>query len=168
MSRGRTPVRKKRGEAANAAGGAPSATYRVQLNRTFGFRDAKNIIAYLDRLGVSHFYSSPLLKAKSGSLHCYDVVRHDELNPEMGTREEFDSFSRELGRKNLGLVLDIVPNHMSAGDENPLWMSVLEYGPSPSTPATSTSDGPKMGKWSSPSSPMSSPMSWGRRPRGPI
>jgi (1->4)-alpha-D-glucan 1-alpha-D-glucosylmutase len=126
--RGRGPTRGKRGV---GEGGAtlPRATYRVQLNHKFRFRDAEDVIGYLNRLGISHFYSSPLLRAKSGSLHCYDVVRHDELNPEIGSIEEFDSFAHHLSREGMGLLLDIVPNHMCAGEENPLWMDVLEHGP---------------------------------------
>ncbi|MDA4118634.1 MAG: malto-oligosyltrehalose synthase, partial [Thaumarchaeota archaeon] len=95
----------------------------------FGFKEAKDVVGYLNRLGVTDFYSSPLLRARSGSSHCYDVVRHDELNTDMGSLEEFDSFAHVLAREGMGLLLDIVPNHMYAGDENPLWMDVLEHGP---------------------------------------
>ncbi len=107
----------------------PCATYRVQLSNRFRFAEARGLADYLARLGVSHFYSSPLLRAKRGSLHCYDVVEHDQLNPELGTMKEFMAFARELARNDLRLLLDIVPNHVSASDENSLWMSVLEYGP---------------------------------------
>ena len=106
----------------------PNATYRLQLNKNFDLRRAKRMVKYLSDLGISDCYSSPLLKARAGSLHCYDVVDHNTLNPELGTEKEFDAFVSELKRRGMGLLLDIVPNHMGAGDENRIWMSVLEFG----------------------------------------
>lgn len=106
----------------------PRATYRLQLNSQFTLTDAKKIIPYLKELGVSHVYSSPLLTAQRGSMHCYDVVSHTELNPEIGSEREFEEFCRLLSRNGMGLLLDIVPNHMSASLENKLWFDVLEKG----------------------------------------
>ncbi len=106
----------------------PVATYRVQLNKNFTFRDARLLAKYLSKLGISDYYISPILKAKSGSLHCYDAVDHSRLNPELGAEKEFDTFVLELKHRRMGLLLDIVPNHMSTSDENRMWKSVLEYG----------------------------------------
>ena len=70
----------------------PLATYRLQLNRDFTFVQATAIVPYLSALGISHCYVSPLLKARAGSMHGYDIVDHNSLNPEIGTPEEFDRF----------------------------------------------------------------------------
>jgi malto-oligosyltrehalose synthase len=107
----------------------PVATYRLQLNKDFDFRKAESIVAYLGRLGVSDFYTSPLLRARAGSTHCYDIVDHNQLNQGLGTEEEFESLVEALRRRGMGLLLDIVPNHMAASSENDMWMSVQEYGP---------------------------------------
>jgi (1->4)-alpha-D-glucan 1-alpha-D-glucosylmutase len=114
-----------------AAGGRiPRATYRLQLNHQFTFRDAQRIVAYLARLGVSHVYVSPILKARPGSMHGYDVTDHSVLNPELGTREEFDKLIATLHEHRLGLIVDIVPNHLGVmGDDNVWWLDVLENGP---------------------------------------
>jgi len=106
----------------------PAATYRVQLHKGFGFRDALAIVPYLDALGVSTLYTSPLLRAKSGSTHGYDVVDHGELNPEIGTEAELRALSAALRQRGMGLVVDIVPNHVGIGRENARWMDVLENG----------------------------------------
>src|SRR5207247_9453062 len=74
-----------------AVSAIPRATYRVQLNRAFGFRAARAIVPYLARLGISHLYTSPFLKARAGSLHGYDIVDHEALNPEIGTQEDFEA-----------------------------------------------------------------------------
>lgn len=107
----------------------PSATYRFQFNKDFPLRRAVKLIPYLAHLGVSHCYASPLLKATPGSMHGYDIVNHKELNPEIGSPDELDFFVSELKRYNLGLILDIVPNHMGIGAHNPWWTDVLENGP---------------------------------------
>lgn len=106
----------------------PAATYRVQLHKGFGFRDALAIVPYLNALGVSTLYTSPLLRAKSGSLHGYDVVDHAQLNPEIGTEEELRALSAALRERGMGLVVDVVPNHVGIGRENARWMDVLENG----------------------------------------
>jgi (1->4)-alpha-D-glucan 1-alpha-D-glucosylmutase len=107
----------------------PTATYRLQFNSQFTFDDARRVAGYLARLGISDIYASPILKARKGSTHGYDVVDANLLNPELGTDDDFNALHEELRRHNLGLLLDIVPNHMAASAENAWWMSVLENGP---------------------------------------
>lgn len=107
----------------------PSATYRIQFNRNFSIADARNLLPYLQQLGVSHLYSSPQYQARSGSMHGYDVADPTHVNRELGTEEEFDRIVGELRERGMGLLLDIVPNHMAASPENPWWMDVLEFGP---------------------------------------
>src|SRR3954451_1752349 len=106
----------------------PRATYRIQFNAGFTFADAKEIVPYLAELGISDIYASPILKARKGSGHGYDVVDAMALNPELGTEDDFNALHDELQRRKLGLLLDIVPNHMAASPENAWWMSVLENG----------------------------------------
>jgi (1->4)-alpha-D-glucan 1-alpha-D-glucosylmutase len=107
----------------------PRATYRLQMTKEFPFAAAAEIASYLSRLGVSHAYLSPILKARRGSTHGYDVVDHTVLNPELGTRADFERMVEAFRRNGLGIVLDIVPNHMGVGgDENALWLDLLEHG----------------------------------------
>jgi (1->4)-alpha-D-glucan 1-alpha-D-glucosylmutase len=109
----------------------PLATYRLQLNRDFTFAQMTPIVPYLSALGISHCYISPCLKARPGSLHGYDIVDHNSFNPEIGTAEEFDFFVETLHQHGMGLVLDIVPNHMGVmGSDNSWWLDVLENGES--------------------------------------
>jgi (1->4)-alpha-D-glucan 1-alpha-D-glucosylmutase len=108
---------------------APGATYRLQFNRDFTFSDAEKIVPYLSALGITHVYASPLFAARAGSRHGYDVVDYTILNPELGTREDFDRFIGTLHRHDMGLLLDIVPNHMGiGGSENAWWNDVLKRG----------------------------------------
>ena len=108
---------------------SPLSTYRLQFNRNFRFQDARKLVPYLHRLGVSHCYASPLLKARPGSEHGYDIVDHNQLNPEIGSEEEFRAFVSELQTRGMGLILDIVPNHMGVGyGTNPWWQDVLQNG----------------------------------------
>jgi (1->4)-alpha-D-glucan 1-alpha-D-glucosylmutase len=108
----------------------PRSTYRVQLNGKFTFRDATKLVPYLARLGVSHIYCSPYLKARPGSTHGYDIIDHNELNPEIGTRDDFRAFVAELKRHGMGQMMDIVPNHMGVlAADNAWWQDVLENGP---------------------------------------
>ncbi len=108
----------------------PIATYRLQFNYQFRFSDAKSIISYLHELGISDCYASPYFMASKGSLHGYDILDHNQLNPEIGTDEEYTEFMNELRKYEVGQILDIVPNHMSiAGNENNWWTDVLENGP---------------------------------------
>jgi (1->4)-alpha-D-glucan 1-alpha-D-glucosylmutase len=106
----------------------PSATYRLQFNGQFRFADAEKLMPYLRDLGVSHVYASPLLTARKGSVHGYDVTNPHEINPEIGTPEEFERFITCLHEHGLRLLLDIVPNHMAASLENPWWRDVLANG----------------------------------------
>ncbi|WP_421988362.1 malto-oligosyltrehalose synthase [Roseococcus sp.] len=104
------------------------ATYRLQFHAGFTFDDALAILPYLARLGVSHLYASPLFAARPGSTHGYDVADPTRINPELGGREGFDRLSDGLRAAGLGLLLDIVPNHMAADRANPWWMGALAGG----------------------------------------
>lgn len=106
----------------------PRATYRLQFNAGFRFEDARRLLPYLESLGISDVYASPLLQARTGSNHGYDVTDPTQLNREVGTRRQFDALTDGLRARGMGLVLDIVPNHMAMGAENPWWMDVLENG----------------------------------------
>ena len=107
----------------------PRATYRLQFNKDFGFAQAARLVPYLAKLGVSHVYASPWLKARPGSTHGYDIVDHHQLNPELGGAEAFETFVAALQAHGLGQILDFVPNHMGVGgSDNPLWLDVLEWG----------------------------------------
>jgi (1->4)-alpha-D-glucan 1-alpha-D-glucosylmutase len=106
------------------------STYRLQFNKYFTFRDATRIVPYLHSLGITHVYASPYLRAQPGSLHGYDVCQHDQLNPEVGTVEEYLELVSALREHGMSQVLDVVPNHMAASSENPWWVDVLENGPS--------------------------------------
>lgn len=113
----------------NTQSQVPRATYRLQLNRTFTFRNAASIVPYLHALGISHVYVSPYLRARAGSLHGYDIIDHNALNPEIGTQEDYEYFVAELHRHGMGQILDIVPNHMGVmGSDNAWWLDVLENG----------------------------------------
>ncbi len=108
---------------------APRATYRLQLNADFTFAQACDQVPYLHALGVSHLYLSPCLKAAAGSRHGYDGVDPAELNPELGGQDGFDRLSAALAAHGMGLVLDIVPNHMSVAlRQNRWWWDVLTHG----------------------------------------
>lgn len=106
----------------------PRATYRLQFNREFTLRQAIALVPYLNELGVSHIYASPLLKACAGSMHGYDVCDCSQLNPEIGTEDELEALVAALRAHDMGLVLDIVPNHMAASSENLWWWDVLQHG----------------------------------------
>jgi len=107
----------------------PISTYRLQFNKEFRFVDAIALIPYLHALGISHCYASPILKARTGSPHGYDITDHNALNPEIGTEEEFYTLVGALRDHGMGLVLDTVPNHMGIGQgDNPWWQDVLENG----------------------------------------
>jgi len=106
----------------------PAATYRVQFNSRFRFEDAEKIVPYLHALGISHLYASPVLQAKSGSQHGYDVANPSRLNAELGTDEDFERLTTTLKQHGMGLLLDIVPNHMASTVENPWWADVLAQG----------------------------------------
>jgi (1->4)-alpha-D-glucan 1-alpha-D-glucosylmutase len=106
------------------------STYRLQFHAGFTFRDAAAVVPYLARLGVTHVYASPYLKARPGSTHGYDVVDHSKLNPELGTQADFDAFCAALQQHGMSHILDIVPNHVGvATNDNKWWNDVLENGP---------------------------------------
>jgi (1->4)-alpha-D-glucan 1-alpha-D-glucosylmutase len=107
---------------------APRATYRLQLHAGFNFADALGILPYLRRLGVSDFYLSPIFEARPGSMHGYDVTRHDRVNPELGGEQGFARLARAARDAGMGLLLDIVPNHMGVGNDSVWWQDVLENG----------------------------------------
>jgi (1->4)-alpha-D-glucan 1-alpha-D-glucosylmutase len=107
----------------------PRATYRLQFNAHFGFADAAALVPYLARLGISHVYASPYLKARAGSEHGYDIVDHSALNPELGTVDDYDAFVAALRAHEMGHLLDFVPNHMGVGGcDNAWWLDVLTWG----------------------------------------
>ena len=108
---------------------APRATYRLQFHKGFKFSDATRLVPYVARLGISHVYASPFLKARPGSTHGYDVVDHNQVNPEIGTHGELKKLIRTLKEHGMGLVVDLVPNHMGVlHADNPWWLDVLENG----------------------------------------
>ncbi len=108
----------------------PNATYRLQLNSHFTFSDAREIVDYLYKLGISDVYASPVLQAAPGSLHGYDVCDPSRLNPELGSDEDFDRLVHALQARSMGLLVDTVPNHMGIADDcNLWWTDVLENGP---------------------------------------
>jgi (1->4)-alpha-D-glucan 1-alpha-D-glucosylmutase len=108
----------------------PRATYRLQLNRGFTFADAEAIVPYLDELGISHAYLSPILAAQPGSTHGYDTIDHARINPELGSLDDFRRLACALLQRSMGIILDIVPNHMGVGGAgNWLWQDVLKHGP---------------------------------------
>ena len=104
------------------------ATYRLQLHAGFTLAQARALVPYLARLGVTHIHSSPLLCAREGSQHGYDVVDPGVLAPALGDEPEFERLVAELHTHGMGLVLDIVPNHMAASRENWRWEDVLAHG----------------------------------------
>lgn len=105
------------------------STYRLQFSREFTFRDALAVVHYLHQLGVTHLYASPVFRARSGSTHGYDIVDFSQFNPEIGTDEDFSRLALALREHQIGLILDIVPNHMAVGTgENIWWNSVLAEG----------------------------------------
>ena len=109
----------------------PTATYRLQFNKHFTFRQARDLVPYLRDLGISHVYSSPYFRASPDSLHGYDIGDHNELNPAIGSREEYGEFVAALHAHGLGQIVDFVPNHMGiASPVNTWWTDVLENGPS--------------------------------------
>src|SRR5262245_58634533 len=90
----------------------PGATYRVQLHRGFTFHDAMAIIPYLHELGITHLYASPFLAARPGSTHGYDVIDHARINPDIGDDVDLAALVAALRERGMGLMLDVVPNHM--------------------------------------------------------
>lgn len=105
-----------------------TATYRLQMNAGFTLAQARERVEYFAALGVSHLYLSPIFAARRGSMHGYDVVDPTRVNPEIGTEADLRVLSQDLHRHGMGLILDVVPNHMGIGRENPYWDDVLASG----------------------------------------
>ncbi|MDR3532130.1 MAG: malto-oligosyltrehalose synthase [Rhodopila sp.] len=103
----------------------PRATMRLQLHKGFTFADAATLVPYLSDLGISHVYSSPILCARAGSIHGYDVVDPTTVNPELGGEKGLRDFVAALRQAGLGLIVDIVPNHMAVGGSDNLWWREL-------------------------------------------
>ncbi len=106
----------------------PTATYRLQLNQNFGFKDARQNLSYLKDLGVDALYLSPYLKARKGSLHGYDIVDPHQLNSEIGSNKEYLALIASLKKNRMGTMFDLVSNHMAGVCENQWWKDVLENG----------------------------------------
>src|SRR3990167_3624259 len=108
----------------------PVSTYRLQLDRTFTFVDARAVVPYLDALGITDCYLSPLLQPSSAASHGDDVSAHGRLNAALGTEADYTAFAEGIRAREMGKILDVVPNHMGiAGSRNAWWMDVLENGP---------------------------------------
>jgi (1->4)-alpha-D-glucan 1-alpha-D-glucosylmutase len=107
----------------------PLATYRLQLGSSLRFPDARVLVPYLSELGISDIYASPVLKATPGSTHGYDVTDPEELNPELGTWEDFQALTAEVRAHQMGWLQDIVPNHMAYSSANSMLMDTFENGP---------------------------------------
>ncbi len=105
------------------------ATYRLQLQPDFGFKEVQELLPYLSALGISHLYLSPVMEARPASTHGYDVIDHNAIREELGGREAFDRLVEAACRVDLGLILDFVPNHAGVGPRNSYWQDVLAYGP---------------------------------------
>ncbi|HVJ06065.1 MAG TPA: malto-oligosyltrehalose synthase [Candidatus Saccharimonadales bacterium] len=107
----------------------PGSAYRLQFNNSFRFVDGIRLIPYLQRLGITTLYASPILAARAGSMHGYDITDHNRINPEIGTEDELQQLLGELSHKGMSLLLDVVPNHMGVGyGTNLWWRDVLENG----------------------------------------
>ncbi|MFC7476632.1 malto-oligosyltrehalose synthase [Dankookia sp. GCM10030260] len=105
------------------------ATARLQFHAGFTLDDAVPLVPYLAQLGISHLYASPILKARPGSMHGYDIVDHNQINPELGGEPALRRLVAALTDAGLGLIIDIVPNHMGVGGaDNAWWLDVLEWG----------------------------------------
>ncbi len=104
------------------------ATYRIQVHAGFSLPVVTALVDYLSVLGVSHVYLSPILKSRKGSTHGYDVVDPDRLDPELGAEDDLRELAKRLHERGMGVLLDIVPNHMAGGNENPRWQHMLTFG----------------------------------------
>ena len=106
-----------------------AATARLQFHKDFPIPRATALVPYFHDLGISHLYASPLLRARAGSTHGYDVVDPNEINPELGGEAALREMVAALRAHGMGLILDIVPNHMGVGgSDNAWWLDVLEWG----------------------------------------
>ncbi|MFM7152171.1 MAG: DUF3536 domain-containing protein, partial [Gemmataceae bacterium] len=107
----------------------PTATYRIQLSSAVSFDKVASLAEYLGNLGISDLYLSPILQARPGSTHGYDICDHSRVNPELGGEAGLDALVEVLRKHGMGIILDVVPNHMAIGHlSNKWWMDVLEHG----------------------------------------
>jgi (1->4)-alpha-D-glucan 1-alpha-D-glucosylmutase len=107
----------------------PVATYRFQFHQGFTFQNARALLPYLHKLGISDVYASPLFLAAPESTHGYDICSFDQINPNLGTPADFEAFITDLHNLRMGLLVDMVPNHMGSHTSNPWWTDVLKNGP---------------------------------------
>ncbi len=107
---------------------ALTSTYRLQLHAGFRLADARALLDYLDDLGASHLYLSPLLRAREGSLHGYDVVDPTAIDPARGSEDDLRALAGDAHGRGMGIVLDIVPNHLAASEQSPSWRDMLRRG----------------------------------------
>ncbi|MFJ4397195.1 malto-oligosyltrehalose synthase [Pseudomonas sp. NPDC089396] len=106
-----------------------TATVRLQLHSDFTLDHAVPLVPYFAQLGISHVYASPILKARAGSRHGYDVVDPTQVNPELGGEAALERLVTALRQHGMGLILDTVSNHMAVGGaDNPWWQSLLAWG----------------------------------------
>lgn len=106
----------------------PISTYRIQFHKDFTFKNFNLILPYLEQLGITTIYASPILQAAPGSMHGYDTVNPHQINPEIGTLEELQTISKKLKKKGIKWIQDIVPNHMAFQPDNIWLMDVMEKG----------------------------------------
>src|SRR5690348_11776935 len=106
----------------------PGSTYRIQFHTDFTFTDLQKILPYLQELGVSTVYASPVFTAMAGSTHGYDVLNPNVVNPEIGSEEQWREISHQLQQADMGWLQDIVPNHMAYDTRNPWVFDILEKG----------------------------------------
>ncbi len=106
----------------------PLAVYRLQFNRRFGFAEARRLLPYLRDLGMDAVYASPVFRARPGSMHGYDIVDPNEINPDLGSREDFESLTAAARERGLGWIQDMVPNHMAFHHDNHALMDVFRTG----------------------------------------
>ncbi|MBZ5486094.1 malto-oligosyltrehalose synthase [Halomonas aquamarina] len=105
------------------------ATLRLQFHRDFTLADAERWVDYYKALGISHLYASPLQASRTGSAHGYDGIDPTRIDPELGGEAALKSLVARLRERGMGLVLDIVPNHLAVGgSQNPWWLDVLAWG----------------------------------------
>lgn len=107
----------------------PAGSYRLQFSSHLRFEDAQRLVPYLDALGITTCYASPLLQACPVSTHGYDICDHDRLNRDLGSEQDFELFAGALRERGMGLILDVVPNHMGLDPSANLWWhDVLAHG----------------------------------------
>ena len=107
----------------------PTSMYRLQFNRSFPLSEIRGLISYLEKLGISHIYSSPILESVKGSNHGYNVVNFERINPELGGEDEFIKMSKLVHENGMGWIQDIVPNHMAMSSQNVYLQDIFKNGP---------------------------------------